>query len=149
MVNAWPNSLECRYSFELMISTASVEVRTGTISKSTKSRQFVVHLSNRAKSFSLHKLPAGFETQINPAGNVFQSLRHHSAPLSEASVNFGCTALFETLDDHVKHGSSVVAGVPPAISNCAAGTAASCILAFQPLGCKTERLRDPGCLGFR
>ena len=48
VANAWRNSLECRYNFELMNSTASAEVRTGTISKSTKSRQFVVHLSNSA-----------------------------------------------------------------------------------------------------
>jgi hypothetical protein len=43
---------------------------------------------------------------------------------------------------------SVAAGGSPAESKpFAAGTAASCILAFQPFGCKTERLRDPGCLG--
>ena len=28
-----------------------------------------------------------------------------SGPFSETSVNFGCGAFFETLDDHVKHGS--------------------------------------------
>src|SRR5262249_30253891 len=48
--NDWPNSLECLYSFELIISTASAEVQTGTISKSAKSRQFAIHSSNRAKS---------------------------------------------------------------------------------------------------
>src|SRR5207248_766332 len=70
-------------------------------------------------------LPADFETQINPTGNEFQSFRHHPALLPEASVNFGCGAFFETLDDHVKHDPSVVAGVPPAIFNSAANTAAT------------------------
>src|SRR5262245_20286968 len=44
------NSLGCLYSFEFIISAASAEVRTGTISKSTKSRQFAVHLSNSVTS---------------------------------------------------------------------------------------------------
>src|SRR5215469_8973089 len=48
--STWPNLLECLYSFALMISVASAEVRTGTISKSIKSRQFAIHFSNSAKS---------------------------------------------------------------------------------------------------
>src|SRR5215469_3853283 len=39
-----------RYNFDFMISTASAEVSTGTISKSAKSRQFAIHLSNSARS---------------------------------------------------------------------------------------------------
>jgi hypothetical protein len=111
-----------------MISTASAEARTATISKSTKSLQFAIHLSNSAKFFSLHELPADFEPQINPAGNEFQSFGHHPALLPKASVNFECGAFFETLDDHVKHDSSVVAGVPPAIINSAANTAATVVI---------------------
>src|ERR1043166_2776793 len=68
-------------------------------------------LFEQREILSLHDLPAGFETQINPTGDVFQALRHHSTLLSEASINFGRAGFFETLYDHVKHGSSVVAGV--------------------------------------
>jgi hypothetical protein len=52
------------------------------------------------------------------------------------------------LAERLVNSNPVAAGVPPASTKLfAADTAASCILAFQPFGCKTERLRDPGCLG--
>jgi len=108
-----------------MISTASAEVRTGTISKSIKSRQFAIHLSNSAKSSVCMSCQQVLKPKSIQLEMVFQSFGHHSAPLSEASVNFGCSACFETLDNHVKHGFFVVAGVAPAIFNSAAGTAAS------------------------
>src|SRR4029077_4002548 len=40
---------------------------------------------------------------IDPAGNILEAIRHHSAFFAEPLIDFRRRALFETFDDHVKH----------------------------------------------
>src|SRR5713101_519016 len=51
--------------------------------------------------FCLHNLPAGFEMVIDPARNVVQTFRHHSAFFTEPPIN--CGRVLEPLDHQVMH----------------------------------------------
>jgi hypothetical protein len=48
-------------------------------------------------------LPANFEVEIDPAGNVLETIWHHPAFFTEPPIDLWRRALFETFDDHVKH----------------------------------------------
>ena len=52
-------------------------------------------------SSAAHQLPANLQIGINPTGNVFESLGHHSAFFPQTLIDR--RRVLEPLDNHVKH----------------------------------------------
>jgi hypothetical protein len=56
---------------------------------------------------TFHELEATIEVRLNPALDVFQTVRHHSPMLSEATINSESILVLELLNHHEEHDVSL------------------------------------------
>src|SRR5579871_1695915 len=60
-------------------------------------------LLDQAQVVALHKLKAAVEIRLDPAADIFQPVRRHTAALAEALIDGDGVLVLEALDDHEKH----------------------------------------------
>jgi hypothetical protein len=57
----------------------------------------------QSKIIAFHQLKAAAEVRLNPAINILQSARNHSAFITDALVDRQHVIVFEPFDDHEQH----------------------------------------------